>query len=103
LELSQAQLQADLFLPGGFGGFSSDAGTIEATGPLAFDSSGNLWFGGSEQDGEGFELDGGANLFRLTPQSLADGGYPDISLTVPGAPWASFAFSPIPAGLPIQP
>jgi len=62
---------------------------------LAFDVDGNLWAG--SQSGAG------PNLFRFSPASLAKDGLPDITLTVPGDPSISLAFSPIPAGLPIQP
>jgi len=72
---------------------------------LAFDADGNLWVGAvSDWDA------GEPNLLRLPRGSLAlDAGSPsdlvapDISIAVPGSPYWSLAFSPIPSGLPIQP
>jgi hypothetical protein len=57
---------------------------------LAFDANGDLWTGASQAN---------PNLWGI---SVA-GTRPDINLTVPGDPSVSLAFSPIPAGLPIQP
>jgi hypothetical protein len=70
---------------------------------LAFDADGNLWVGAvSDWDA------GEPNLFRLPRETLvldagADLFAPDISIAVPGSPYWSLAFSPIPPGLPIQP
>jgi len=66
-------------------------------GTLAFDGDGELWIGRGVFDGDG------GNLLRFDPGTLFDGGPPDVGLTVPGDPSVSLAFSPIPAGLPIQP
>jgi len=61
---------------------------------IAFDAEGNLWAGASMFM---------PNLYRFSPGSLAHGGLPDITLTVPGDPSLSLAFDPIPPGLPLRP
>jgi hypothetical protein len=63
---------------------------------LAFDAAGDLWASALVVQ---------PSLYRFSPGALADGGAPDIILSIPPGvdPSYSMAFNPIPAGLPIQP